>query len=283
MKTKILIKIIWLVALFSFVLFGAHSLVGKDKNNEHLEFKDKEKKQMKKYVIHKADTRGFANHGWLQAKHTFSFAGYYDPERVQFGVLRVLNDDIVSGGRGFDTHPHENMEIITIPLKGALKHKDSMGNSSIISAGEIQVMSAGTGVYHSEFNALPDEPINLLQIWIYPNKKNVEPRYAEITIDTAKQRNNLLQILSPEPSDETVWIYQDAWFHKGIFDNGHSAEYSIQKTDNGIYVFVINGDFEIGGEILKSRDGIGIWDVEKIEIKSLSDDAEILVMEVPMR
>jgi len=253
------------------------------RNINEIKVKNKEKNNMKNYVIHKSESRGFAKHGWLEAKHTFSFAGYYDPTRINFGVLRVLNDDIVSGGMGFDTHPHDNMEIITIPLEGALKHKDSMGNSSVITAGEIQVMSAGTGVYHIEYNANTEQKINLLQIWIYPNKKNVKPRYEQTSLDKVENKNQLHLILSPEPSDESVWIHQDAWFHMGVFDTGISKNYTLRKPNNGVYAFVINGGFEIEGHKLDKRDGFGIWDTEKIEIKSLSNESKILLMEVPMK
>jgi len=234
------------------------------------------------YILHKAETRGNADHGWLKTHHTFSFANYYDPERVHFGMLRVLNDDEVAGGMGFDMHPHDNMEIITIPLHGSLAHKDSMGNSSVITTGEIQVMSAGTGIYHSEFNADPQIPVKLLQIWIFPNKKNVEPRYDQIKLDKLEKRNTLTQILSPNKDDEGVWIYQDAWFHLGKFDNNFKTSYNLKKSGNGVYAFVIKGDFSINGNSLKERDGIGLSKVENISLQALSSDAEILIMEVPL-
>src|SRR5512133_742964 len=176
-------------------------------------------------ILHKAATRGHANHGWLNSFHTFSFANYYDPERVHFGALRVLNDDTVEAGMGFDTHPHDNMEIISIPLEGDLEHRDSMGNSSVIRYGDIQVMSAGTGIFHSEFNANKDKRVKFLQIWVFPNKKNVNPRYGQITLNPDDRHNRLHQILSPNPHDEGVWIYQDAWFHLAKFDKDFSAEY----------------------------------------------------------
>lgn len=236
---------------------------------------------MKNYIIHKANTRGYANHGWLEARHTFSFAGYYDPERVHFGKLRVLNNDIVAGGTGFGTHPHDNMEIITIPLKGALAHKDSMGNSSIIEHGEVQVMSAGSGITHSEYNAHESDPIELLQIWVYPNQKNVTPRYDQIKLDLASRHNKLQQILSPNRDDEGVWIYQDAWFHITNMDKGVQLEYQLKKEGNGVYAFVIKGDLKFNDEILNERDGMGVWDLKKITLQAQSD-TEILLMEVPM-
>lgn len=233
-------------------------------------------------VIHKADTRGKVNHGWLKASHTFSFANYFNPERVNFGVLRVLNDDQIDGGTGFGTHPHDNMEIITIPLEGNLEHKDSMGNIAVIRKGEIQAMSAGTGIFHSEYNHSKDNPVKLLQIWIYPNKRNVEPRYSQIQLDETKMHNRLEQILSPNADDAGVWIHQNAWFHLGKFEKGFSAEYSFKKSGNGVYAFVIKGDVTIAEQKLSERDGFGIWNTDKLSITANSDNVELLLMEVPM-
>lgn len=232
-------------------------------------------------ILHKANTRGHADHGWLNAHHTFSFASYYDPQRVHFGMLRVLNDDIIDGEKGFGTHPHDNMEIITIPLTGELSHKDSMGNASTITNGEIQVMSAGTGIQHSEFNSGKTKT-NLLQIWIFPNKKNVTPRYDQQRLNTADRKNKLQKILSPQTDNGVVWIHQDAWFNLGTFDKDTELNYAINKAGNGVYAFVIKGNFTINGQELNDRDGLGIWDATEISIKSLSDDSEILLMEVPM-
>jgi len=237
---------------------------------------------MSNIIIHKAKTRGHADHGWLKANHTFSFANYYDPERMHFGALRVLNDDFVEGGKGFGTHPHDNMEIITIPLEGSLEHKDSMGNGTVIKTGDIQVMSAGTGISHSEFNANKNEPIKLLQIWVFPNKKNVTPRYDQITLDPEDRKNKLQQIVSPNKEDEGVWIHQNAWFHIGKFDDNKTTEYKIKKAGNGIYAFVIKGDFLIDRISLNHRDGLGIWNTDKINLVAASNDAEVLLMEVPM-
>ncbi len=237
---------------------------------------------MTKTVLHRSVTRGQANHGWLQARHTFSFANYYDPNRMNFGVLRVLNDDQVAEGRGFGTHPHDNMEIITIPLEGDLEHKDSMGNSSVIRYGDVQVMSAGTGIQHSEFNPNKDKPLKLLQIWVFPNKRNVSPRYDQITLNMNERHNKLQQILSPSPEDEGVWIHQDAWFHLGKFDKDFTAEYEIKKNGNGVYAFVIRGAVKIEGELLKERDGLGIWETDSLSIQSVQEGTEILLMEVPM-
>jgi len=236
---------------------------------------------MAQTVVHKADTRGVADHGWLKSFQSFSFSGYYNPERINFGALRVLNDDIVTGGQGFGEHPHDNMEIISIPLEGELKHKDSMGNVATIKAGEIQVMSAGTGIYHSEYNPDPSKPAKFLQIWLFPNKRNVEPRYDQITLNNTDLNNQFIQVLSPNQDDEGVWIYQDAWFNLGKFDEQITTTYNLHQKGNGVYVFLLKGKVEINGQVLENRDGFGIWDTETFEIKTLAD-SELLLMEVPM-
>ena len=233
-------------------------------------------------VLHKAATRGHANHGWLNSYHTFSFANYYDPERVHFGALRVLNDDTVEAGMGFGTHPHDNMEIISIPLEGDLEHKDSMGNVTVIKNGDIQVMSAGTGIHHSEYNKNKDRRVKFLQIWVFPNQKKVSPRYDQITLNVDDRHNKLQQVLSPNADDEGVWIHQNAWFHLGKFDKGVSTEYNLKAPDNGVYAFILSGDVTINGQGLNTRDGYGIWDVEKLSVRADSD-AEFLLMEVPMK
>jgi len=233
-------------------------------------------------ILHKANSRGHADHGWLNSYHSFSFANYYNPERIHFGALRVLNDDTVAAGKGFGKHPHDNMEIISIPLEGDLQHEDSMGNIAIIRKGDIQVMSAGAGITHSEYNKNKYLPVKFLQIWVFPNKKNVTPRYSQITLNMDDRHNKLQQILSPDPNDAGVWIYQDAWFHLGKFDDGFSTSYTIKKKGNGIYAFVLEGDITIDGQALNKRDGFGIWDTETIQIKSDSD-SELLLMEVPMQ
>jgi hypothetical protein len=239
-------------------------------------------KIMKNKVLHTADSRGLANHGWLNSRHTFSFASYYNPDRMHFGVLRVLNDDIVAAGKGFGTHPHDNMEIISIPLEGDLQHKDSMGNVAVIRKGDVQVMIAGTGITHSEYNKNPDKPVKFLQIWLFPKLNNVKPRYDQITLKAEDRQNKLQQILSPNQEDGGVWIYQDAWFHMGRFEKNITTDYSLKMKGNGMYAFILKGNFTIDGTALKERDGLGIWDTDTISLTSESDDAEILLMEVPM-
>ena len=234
-------------------------------------------------VLHKSETRGHADHGWLNSYHSFSFGGFYKPERMNFGALRVLNDDTVAEARGFGTHPHDNMEIISIPLEGDLEHKDSMGNVTIIKEGDIQVMSAGTGIYHSEYNKNPDKPVKFLQIWIFPNQKNVEPRYGQISLNASDRENKFQQILSPLENDEGVWIYQNAWFHIGKFDQGFEGSYKLKQPGNGVYAFVLSGSFHIEGTDLASRDGLGIWDSDVINLKSLESKSEVLLIEVPMQ
>lgn len=236
---------------------------------------------MAQTVLHKANTRGVADHGWLKSYQSFSFAGYYNPERINFGALRVLNDDIVTGGMGFGEHPHDNMEIISIPLEGELQHKDSMGNVATIKAGEIQVMSAGTGIYHSEYNADAKNPAKFLQIWLFPNKRNVEPRYDQIVLNNTDAKNEFVQVLSPNATDAGVWIYQDAWFNLANFDAGISNTYQLHKAGNGVYIFVLKGSVTLNGNALSTRDGLGIWDVDSFVVEA-TEDASFLLMEVPM-
>jgi len=236
---------------------------------------------MTKTILHKADSRGDANHGWLRSRHTFSFANYYNPERMNFGLLRVLNDDIVEAGMGFGTHPHDNMEIISIPLDGDLEHKDSMGNVSVIKHGDVQVMSAGTGITHSEYNRNKDKPVKFLQIWVFPDEQNVTPRYDQITLDLADRHNKLQQIVSPDVNDAGVWIHQNARFYLGNFDQGVVTEYKIKAKGNGVYAFILSGEIFINNQKLSARDGLGIWDTDEIFIKA-EDKTEFLLMEVPM-
>ena len=233
-------------------------------------------------VLHKANTRGSANHGWLKVNHTFSFANYHNPQRMNFGVLRVFNDDEIAGGKGFNTHPHDNMEIITIPLRGDLEHKDSMGNGAIIKNGDVQVMSAGTGITHSEFNANKDKPVKVLQIWLFPNKKNVVPRYDQLSLSTLEKKNEFYQILSPSENDQGVWIHQNAWFSMADFTKETQLDYKLKSKDNGIYAFLIEGNAVIEQQQLEKRDGFGIWNTDRVRLTA-KKDAKILLMEVPMR
>lgn len=235
-----------------------------------------------KTILHKSHTRGHANHGWLDTHHTFSFANYYDEERMHFGALRVLNDDYVDGGMGFGKHPHDNMEIISIPLSGDLEHKDSMGNTTVIKQNDVQIMSAGTGVQHSEYNKNKGEKVNFLQLWIFPKIRNITPRYDQKTFDPADRLNKLQQIVSPVETDPGVTINQDAWLHLGNFENGFNSNYTIHQKGNGVYVFVLNGDVTINDQKLNKRDGLGIWETDKFSITANSN-AEILLIEVPIK
>jgi quercetin 2,3-dioxygenase len=233
-------------------------------------------------ILHKAASRGHANHGWLNTYHSFSFADYYNRDRMNFGVLRVINDDTIEAGRGFGEHPHNNMEIITIPLEGDLAHKDSMGNAEIIRQGDIQVMSAGSGIFHSEFNANSDSKVSLLQIWIFPNAKNVNPRYDQITLKDLENKNKLVQILSPNPMDDGVWIYQNVWFNLGNFDADIKFEYNLKNRENGVYAFIIEGEVIVEDQFLNRRDGFGLWNMTSIRFRT-NTEARILIMEVPMQ
>ncbi len=276
-------------SLLGTALFNSMGILKSEKNNLNNQSKDigfnhlpiENHIIMKNTVIHRASTRGHADHGWLDTHHTFSFAQYYNPERMNFGVLRVLNDDIVSGGKGFGTHPHDNMEIISIPLSGDLEHKDSMGNVQVIKENDVQVMSAGSGITHSEYNRNTEKLVNFLQIWVYPNKRDVKPRYDQLHFPKSNRHNQLQQILSPNAEDEGVWIYQDAWFHLGSFDSGFKTSYQLKKQGNGIYVFVLEGSLSINGNVLNKRDGMGVWETDSLQFETL-EKSEILVMEVPM-
>lgn len=231
--------------------------------------------------IIKSESRGAADYGWLKTRYSFSFADYYDSERVNFGVLRVLNDDIIEGGRGFDTHPHSNMEIITIPLAGDLAHKDSMGHESLIRQGDIQVMSAGKGITHSEYNANTDSELKLLQIWIFPKERELSPRYDQKVISDLAIEDSLFTVLSPDKDEKGVWIHQDAWFSMGNFSKDSKINYSIRKPGNGIYLFVIKGKVVSSGETLESRDALSIDGEDTIDL-TISGGTEILLMDIPM-
>lgn len=236
-----------------------------------------------KMILHTADSRGHADHGWLNSWHSFSFAGYYDPQRIHFGALRVLNDDTVAGGMGFGTHPHDNMEIISIPTSGDLEHQDSMGNTQVIRQGDVQVMSAGTGIRHSEKNKNHDQPVKFFQIWVFPNQKNIAPRYDQQYFSEADKKNRLLTIVSPLGSkDGGVQIQQDAWFSLGNLDQDFETLYPLHQNGNGVYAFVIEGSVTINGQKLNKRDGLGITDTDSLQIKA-DTKAEILLMEIPMK
>jgi len=238
---------------------------------------------MKTKLYHES-TRGKADYGWLKANFSFSFGNYYNPNREQFGMLRVLNDDTIDGGTGFGTHSHANMEIITIPLEGGLKHKDSMGNEGVIHFGEVQVMSAGTGIEHSEMNASKNEPAKTLQLWVFPNKEDVKPRYDQKSFDIENQINTFVNIVSPKEKNDgnALWVYQQTFFNLGIFDKDKTSTYKINIPENGVYLFLIEGEIEIDNKILKERDAIGIIDFEQFDIK-INSKAKILLVEVPMQ
>jgi len=234
-----------------------------------------------KTILHKAATRGHADHGWLDSHHTFSFANYYDPLRIHFGALRVLNDDIVAGGRGFGTHPHDNMEIISIPLSGELQHQDNTGRNEVIRTNDVQIMSAGSGIAHSEYNASKTNPVNFLQIWVFPKIKDVQPRYDQKTFRPEDRVNQLQLVVSPQQNDGAIVINQDAWFSLGTLKKGFSTTYTVKQKNNGVYVFVIDGEITVNGEKLGRRDGLGISETDTLTI-SADSDAEVLLMDVPM-
>jgi len=234
-----------------------------------------------KKVIHKANTRGYANHGWLKSYHTFSFAGYHNPERIHFGMLRVLNDDFVDAGMGFGKHPHDNMEIISIPLSGALHHQDSTGRDKIIKTGDVQIMSAGTGIYHSEVNASQQESVAFLQLWIFPKVNNIEPRYDQKEFNVADRTNQFQVVVSPTQENDSLFINQDAWLSLIELEEGKDAMYTIHKEGNGVYCFVIDGQLEIADENNERRDAIGIWDTTDFSLKA-NQKSTVLIIEVPM-
>ncbi len=234
-----------------------------------------------KKTLHKADTRGVAEHGWLSSRHTFSFAEYHDPERMRFGLLRVLNDDVVQPSMGFGTHPHENMEIISIPLVGELRHQDSMGNIQIIRAGEVQILSAGTGITHSEYNGSESEIVNFLQIWVLPEDRDLEPRYDQKLFSADEREGRLQNIVSPDKNDSGVWINQQAWFWLGDFKAGQSDTYTIKRSGNGAYFFVLEGVVAVAGEQLERRDGIGVEDAATVDVEA-TEDCQLLIMDVPV-
>ncbi len=233
-----------------------------------------------KLILHSADRRGHVSFGWLDSHHSFSFGNYYDPEKTHFGMLRVLNDDVIAGGSGFGTHPHDNMEIISIPLNGAIEHKDSTGTQSVIYENDVQIMSAGTGIKHSEKNHYKDKETSFLQIWIIPKENNIKPGYDQKTFNPDDRINKLQTVVTPD-DEKAVWINQDAWLSLGNFESSFSASYSLKKPGNGVYAFVIDGNVTINDQSLFKRDAVGIWDVDKLNIAAVTN-AQILLIEVPM-
>ncbi|SMO53381.1 pirin family protein [Solitalea koreensis] len=234
-----------------------------------------------KKILHKASDRGHANHGWLDSYHSFSFASFYDPEKMNFGLLRVLNDDTVAPGMGFGEHGHDNMEIVSIPLSGELEHKDSTGRNEVIHTHDVQIMSAGSGIRHSEFNHSREKEVKFLQIWVFPKKRDIEPLYEQKTFHPASRINKLLTVVSPDGNAGSVAINQDAWFSLGNFDPGKQVEYKIQKSGNGAYLFILNGEAEVEGNVLSARDAIGVWDTDKIKVTT-NTYTELLIIDVPM-
>lgn len=234
-------------------------------------------------VLHKAVDRGHADHGWLDTWHSFSFANWHDPKRMHFGALRVLNDDTVMPGMGFGSHPHENMEIITLVTEGSLKHKDSMGHEGVIQAGDVQVMSAGTGVVHSEFNPDAEHQSKFFQIWLFPRQRGAEPRYDQISLKKEDRVNQFQQIVSPDPADAGTWIGQDAWLHLGRFDADRRAQHPFKRSGNGVYAMVVSGTAQVNGQHLATRDAVGVHGVAELDIRIGDEGAELLLIEVPMQ
>ncbi len=234
-----------------------------------------------KTILHTAASRGHANFGWLNSYQSFSFGNYYNPERIHFGALRVLNDDHVTAGMGFPKHPHDNMEIVSIPLYGDLHHQDSTGRDEIIKQNDVQIMSAGSGIAHSEMNANKDKEVKFLQVWVFPKKRNIEPRYEQKTFDPAERENKILTVVAPD-DEKAVWINQDAWFSLAKVAKDSETEYKIRKDWNGVYAFLLSGSITIGDQTLTARDGLGIWETSQINIQATTD-AEILLIDVPMK
>ena len=235
---------------------------------------------MKKELFRASD-RGHADHGWLDTSHTFSFASYHNPNRVHFGALRVLNDDFVKGGEGFGKHPHDNMEIVSIPLSGDLAHTDSTGNEKLIRTGDVQIMSAGSGLMHSEYNGSDTDTVNFLQIWIFPKERDIKPRYEQLTFDKSQRKDAWQRVVSPNPDDKAVWINQDSVFHLADLSKGKKLTYTFEFADSGVFIMVLSGAVTVGGQDLQKRDAIGIWETDQVELVA-QEDAELLAIEVPM-
>ncbi len=235
-----------------------------------------------KTIFHKASERGFANHGWLKAAHSFSFANYFDNQKIHFGKLRVLNDDIIAPSSGFGLHPHQDMEIITIPLSGSLKHTDNMGNQEIIAAGEVQVMSAGSGIWHSEFNASSEEELTLFQIWVFTNKKGHNPRYDQKFFEVAERTGKWQMLVSPDGINDSLWIHQDAYI--SMIETGHAKkiQYLLNRSGNGVYFMLIDGNAEIDGQNLNKRDALGTWNFNDAVEIGFAKPSKLVAIEVPM-
>lgn len=232
-------------------------------------------------ILHKSGDRGYANHGWLEARHSFSFSSWQNPEKVHFGALRVLNDDRISGGMGFGKHPHDNMEIVTIPLEGGLKHADSTGGQGVIRKGEVQVMSAGSGIQHSEVNASHTDDAKLLQIWVFPKLRNITPRYDQRDFSATFQPDVFRTLVSPDAADDAMFINQDAWFSLGRFESDQDTHYTLRRAGNGVYAFLIEGEAEVAGQTLSRRDAVGVWNTETVNIR-IKAGSELLLIDVPM-
>jgi redox-sensitive bicupin YhaK (pirin superfamily) len=235
-----------------------------------------------KKILYKASTRRHKYNGWLDTYNTFSFADYFDPERINFGALRVVNDDTIKGGEGFGSHLHNNMEIVSIPLYGTLELKNNLGYTSVISPGDIQVLSAGSGVVHSVYNADNEKPVSFFQIWVLPKEKNIEPKYEQKSFDFINSCNELVHLIAPNRENGCLYLNQDAWFSIGTFTKGNSFDYKLRKKGNGLYAMVVEGEFELLGEILQHRDGIGVFETDNVQIKSLSETGRILLIDITM-
>lgn len=232
--------------------------------------------------LHRSETRGRADHGWLSSFHSFSFANYYNPERMGFGLLRVINDDIIAPSAGFGTHPHQNMEIISIPISGALRHEDTMGNKTVIKDNEVQAMSAGSGIAHSEYNNSDKEDANFLQIWVMPKKMNITPSYSQKQFDPLLRKNKWQLIVSPDGQDNSVAINQDAFFSRIDLTEKTEISYTKRREENGIYLFVLSGEIKIGDEVLKTKDALGNADISELSLKA-NHESQVLLIDVPMK
>ena len=268
------------ICLFSMMPLGEYGFKLQDDQINHRGTFAQTMEKKPEYILHDASSRGHADHGWLNTYHSFSFAQWHDPMRMHFGALRVLNDDFVSAGNGFGKHPHDNMEIISIPLEGSLRHEDSMGTAAVIAKGDVQIMTAGTGILHSEKNNSSIDPVRFLQIWVFPNEKDLTPRYEQQTFKPEAEHNDFLCVVSPT-GEEGIRIHQDAWFHLGTWDKGYNQTYEIKRSGQGVYVFVFEGSIEIDGHSLNRRDAMGISGAEMVNVSATSD-SRFLLMDIPM-